>query len=44
VNKVEPILLKALMTMFLFTVRAIFAVFRFPIPTTKPEELKPAER
>jgi nitric oxide reductase subunit B len=32
------------MTMFLFTVRAIFAVFRFPIPTTKTEELKPAER
>jgi nitric oxide reductase subunit B len=32
------------MTMFLFTARAIFAVFRFPIPTTKAEELKPAER
>jgi nitric oxide reductase subunit B len=31
-------------TMFLFTARAIFAVFRFPIPTTKAEELKPAER
>ncbi len=24
-------------TMFLFTARAIIAVFRFPIPTTKPE-------
>jgi nitric oxide reductase subunit B len=32
--------------LFLFTVRAIIAVFRFPIPTTKPEltQLKGAER
>jgi nitric oxide reductase subunit B len=32
------------LTMFLFTVRAIIAVFRFPVRTTQPEELKPAER
>ena len=34
------------LTMFLFTMRAIIAVFRFPIPTTKPEltDLKGAER
>jgi nitric oxide reductase subunit B len=33
-------------TMFLFTVRAIIAVFRFPVRTTKPEltQLKGAER
>jgi nitric oxide reductase subunit B len=30
------------MTMFVFTVKAIIAVFRFPIPTTKAE-FKPVE-
>jgi nitric oxide reductase subunit B len=34
------------LTMFLFTVRAIIAVFRFPTPTTQPEltELNPAQQ
>ncbi|GAB4182770.1 MAG: nitric-oxide reductase large subunit [Coleofasciculaceae cyanobacterium] len=32
------------LTMFLFTVRAIIAVFRFPVRTAQLEELKSAER